>query len=509
MAQSAYDLDAVLIHPGGRKGIYQSLASSLAAIESPIWAGMLATFLLRRGLRVAVLDTNADDLDPEDTARRVAEMRPRLAAVVAYGHNPSASTLAMPSAGTICRAIRQLEPERKVLLVGGHVAALPEQTLREEVADFVCGGEGPYTLSDLIEALRAGETDLSKVRGLWYRDEGQIRSTPAAPLVTRLDDEMPGLAWDLLPMEKYRAHNWHCFGHLDRRQPYASIYTTLGCPYHCSYCCIQAPFKSGEQALGYKERVNTYRFWSPDSVIAQIETLVEKYGVYNLKVADEMFVLNVNHVGRICDLILERGYKVNIWAYARVDTIRNAALVDKMKQAGVNWLCFGIESASERVRDDVEKGFRQDDIARSLNQVRQAGINVIGNYMFGLPEDDLETMQATLDLSLDLNCEFANYYCAMAYPGSQLYRTAVKEGWPLPKTWSGYSQHAASTLPLPTRHISGAEVLRFRDEAFQHYFHSPRYLDMIRAKFGQATVDHVLEMAAFPLVRDHVPKTSG
>ena len=79
-------------------------------------------------------------------------------------------------------------------------------------------------------------------------------------------------------------------------------------------------------------------------------------------------------------------------------------------------------------------------------------------------------MQRTLDLALDLNCEFANFYSAMAYPGSPLYEEAIRRGWRLPETWSGYSQHSVDTLPLPTRHISAGEVLSFRDRAFDTYF---------------------------------------
>jgi len=248
--------------------------------------------------------------------------------------------------------------------------------------------------------------------------------------------------------------------------------------------------------------VNSYRFWSLQSVIAQIDKLVNKYGVRNIKIADEMFVLNSRHVIGICDLIIERGYDLNIWAYARVDTVRDG-MIDKLKRAGFNWLAFGIEAASERVRNDVQKGFNQDDIFKTLEKVRAAGINVIGNYIFGLPEDDLETMQETLDLSLELNCEFANFYSTMAYPGSQLYNLALKEGWPLPEKWSGYSQHSVDTLPLPTKRLPASEVLRFRDHAFQVYFSSPRYLDMVARKFGPETVEHVREMASYKLVRQY------
>jgi anaerobic magnesium-protoporphyrin IX monomethyl ester cyclase len=495
------DMDLVLVHPGNRTQIYQSLGSSLSAIETPVWASLMATFVRNRGFSVQVLDAEADNLTAEETAAQIADMNPLLTAIVVYGHQPSASTQNMTAAGLICTAIKERNPERKVLLLGGHVAALPERTLREEAADFVCTGEGPYTVLELLEAVKSGRPDYSKVRGLAYRQDGVMTLTPAAPLVQDLDTEMPEMAWDLLAMKKYRAHNWHCFGNLER-QPYASLYTTFGCPYHCSFCCIQAPFKTGEKAAGWKETVNSYRFWSPQAVIAQIDKLVQKYGVRNIKVADEMFVLNPRHVLGICDAIIERGYELNIWAYARVDTVKDNML-DKLKRAGFNWLAFGIEAASERVRDDVDKAFGQQEIFRTIEKVRQAGINVIANYIFGLPEDDLESMQATLDLALELNCEFANFYSAMAYPGSQLYNLAIKEGWPLPEKWSGYSQHAVETLPLPTKYLSAGEVLSFRDHAVGAYFSNPRYLHMIQRKFGPKTTQHIFKMTSHKLTRKY------
>lgn len=495
--------DLVLANPGGRFQNYQSLGSSLSAIEPPVWAGLMGTYIRQRGFSVVLIDAEADDLTPQQTAERVADLNPRLTAVVVYGHQPSASTQNMPGAAAICTAVRQRAPALKTILVGGHVAALPERTLQEEDADFVCGGEGPVTLVDLVAALReSSRPDLRKVRGLWYREGDAVQATPPAPLVQDLDGEMPGLAWDLLPMERYRAHNWHCFGHL-RRQPYASIYTTLGCPYHCTFCCIQAPFKSGEAVLGFKENVNSYRFWSPEVVVDQIGMLVDRYGVRNVKIADEMFVLNLKHVHGICDLIVERGLDLNIWAYARVDTVRSDETLKKLKRAGFNWLAFGIESASEHVRKDVDKAFKQDLIFTTIERVRAAGINVIANFIFGLPEDDLQSMQETLDMALELNCEFANFYCTMAYPGSHLYATAVQEGWPLPNRWSGYSQHSVDTLPLPTKYLPASEVLRFRDHAFHEYFSSPRYLEMVERKFGPDTVQHVKEMNSRKLAREH------
>jgi radical SAM superfamily enzyme YgiQ (UPF0313 family) len=134
---------------------------------------------------------------------------------------------------------------------------------------------------------------------------------------------------------------------------------------------------------------------------------------------------------------------------------------------------------------------------------------VIGNYIFGLPEDDLQSMQATLDLALELNCEFANFYSAMAYPGSQLYNLAVKEGWPLPEKWSGYSQHSYDALPLPTKYLSGPEVLRFRDHAFNAYFNNARYLGMIADNFGVETAQHLKRMTGYKLERKFLGTPTG
>jgi radical SAM superfamily enzyme YgiQ (UPF0313 family) len=493
-------LDLVLVNPGSRARIYQALGTSLTAVENPVWAGLIATYARLKNVSVEIVDAEADELTPDQAADRVLRMAPRLIAVVVYGHQPSASTQNMTGASAIVSAIKARNPSARVLMIGGHVAALPARTLAEEQCDFVTRDEGLVGVTTLVEALRASnEPPLERIPGLVYRQGGRVAANPPAPLVMDLDREMPGIAWDLLPMPKYRAHNWHCFGHL-QRQPYAAIYTTLGCPYHCSFCCIQAPFKGGEGVIGLKQEVNSYRFWSPDRVLAEIDLLVNTYGVRNVKFADEMFVLNQRHVLGICDRLIERNYGLNIWAYARVDTVKDGML-DKLKRAGFNWLALGIEAADEGVLNDANKRYMVSEVFDTVRRIKEAGINIIGNYIFGLPEDTAKTMRSTLDLALDLNCEFANFYSAMAYPGSPLYEQAIQLGWRLPEKWSGYSQHAVDTLPLPTKHLSAGEVLRFRDRAFTEYYTHQPYLDMVRDKFGTDTLAHIQSMTSHQLTR--------
>lgn len=484
-------MDVVFVNPGERLALYQELGPGLAGIEPPLWIGLLACHLRARGLTVEVLDQDLEGWTAGETARQVAERKPILAAVIAFGANPSASTMKMASAGRVCRALRQAVPGVRTLLGGVHVSALPERTLLEEEVDFVCQGEGPATVAALVAALKAGGSDLERVPGLWWRQDGAVRHTAEAPLLRNLARELPGVAWDLTDPRRYRAHNWHCFEDLDRRAPYAVVYTSLGCPFKCTFCCINAPF--GKPSIRYRD---------PAGVLEEIGLLVDRYQVRNLKIIDEMFVLDVPHVEAICDGIIERGWDLNIWAYARVDTVR-PRLMDKLRRAGFRWLAYGFESASRTVRDGVVKRFGDDAVRRAVRMTRDAGIHIIGNYIFGLPDDDAASMRATLDEAKAYRFEFANFYCAMAYPGSRLYEEAVRGGWRLPDSWQGFSQHSEDMLPLPTRHLPAGEVIRFRDAAFREYFSDPAYLARVRAAFGPPAEAHVLEMLKHTLVRRH------
>lgn len=474
-------MDLLLVNIGEKQKVYQELSKSFSAVEPPFLAALTAGFIRNKGFEVDILDANALNLSIPRTAEKIAKIDSPLVNIIVSGQQPAASTQLMGGVHTVCNIIKKLNPNIKILLTGLHPSALPIKTMNEEECDYVGLGEGFYTLLDLLD-----NKDLSNVRGLIYRSDGHIVSNGRTKNIDL--SELYGVAWDLLPMDSYLAHNWHCLGDFENRSRYASLSTSFGCPFNCVFCSIHALF--GERKI---------RYFNPEWVLKQIDILVKKYNVKYLKIIDELFVLNPEHFIPICDGLIERDYDLNIWAYSRIDTVKEEYL-KKLKNAGFQWLCFGIESGDKKIRIQISKGTFEDvDIRNVIQQVKDAGIYTNSNYLFGLPEDDIQSMQRTLELAISLNCEFANFYSNMPYPGSELYEQTDPDD--LPESWLGYSQHSYECSPLPTDHLSKIDVLTFRDHAFQTYFTNEKYLSMIEYKFGLEARKHIEEMTKIKLRR--------
>ena len=476
-------IDILFVHTNSSNQTFQSL-SKYAAIEPPIWAALLANSMRTFGVSVGILDCEAFQLNTEQSYNHIKHINPKLVCFVQFGQHPSASAQSMQGTHEL---LEMMDFEFKTILVGLYPSALPKKTLEDEKCDFVCEGEGVDTLLGLVES---DLKNVGKVPRLWYRDGDEIKFTTKTPIIENLQGVLPGMAWDLLPMEKYRNTVHFSLTNNNDRTPFAALYTSLGCPYKCDFCCINAPFGK-----------SVFRYWDPEFIITEFDKIANM-GIKNLKIADEMFVLNKNHFLKICDLIIERGYDFNIWAYARVDTVREEYL-EKLKRAGVNWLALGIESGNRKIRVDSVKGkFREVDVKDIVDKIESFDIEIISNYMFGMSGDTHETMQQTLDLATELNTSSANFNPTMIFPGSPLFTDAVNKGIELPPTYSGYSYYSKDSFPNPTETLSREEILKFRDDAFQIYFNRGEWFDKIKTKFGQEAVDIYKDVLKIKLERD-------
>jgi radical SAM superfamily enzyme YgiQ (UPF0313 family) len=412
----------------------------------------------------------------------------------------------MEGAVATSQELKKINSGIKTLFVGGHVSALPKETLKNEKSiDFIALNEGVYAISNLLKVEDLNnEKYLKKVKGIGFKDEeNKIIINEAEIIVPKrsLEVDLPGMAWDLLPpIKNYRTAGWHSWSNNSEKQPFAALYTSLGCPYTCSFCMINIINRTDNSDNISSQDSNIFRWWSPEFIIKQFDFFAEQ-GVKNVKIADELFVLNPNHFMKICDMIIERKYNFNIWAYSRIDTCKPQYL-DKLKSAGVNWLGLGIENPSSVIRKEVHKdAFKNVKIIDIINSMRGAGINVAANYIFGLPEETQESLEFTYKFAEETNTEMVNFYSAMAYPGSPLYLESKKNNITLPSNYSGYSQHSYDTQNLPSKYLSAAEILSFRDKSWDKYHTNPRYLKLLEKKFGMNAVNNLKETTKIKLKR--------
>ena len=504
-------LDVLFINPGNHKQIYQDLENKYSAIETPTWALLLAQSCRSVDYRGEILDVNAERLSIKDAVNIIKRKNPRLICFVVYGQNPNSGTVNMSGTVKMAAAIKEASIDIPISVVGSHVQSLPIKTLNDEKnIDIIFLNEGVYSLWNLLKSNLYDDESLEKVRGIGFRKNGIPFLTEPEKIVPqeRMDKDLPGYAWDLLPFKEkpldlYRSPMWHAEYVEENRTPFAAIYTSLGCIFKCTFCMINIINKDDNDNVGVASNYSKMRFWSPEFIIKEFDKLFEM-GVRTLRISDEMFLLNQNYYVPLCQLLIDRGYgdKLNIWAYSRIDTIKQPENLKLIREAGIRWLALGIESGEKKIRLKVTKGVFEDiDIREVVRMIHDADIEIIANYLFGLPGDNFETMQNTLDLSLEL-CTLAwNAYAVMALPGSQLYKEALDKGYDLPDDYSGFSFHSYDTKPLPTEFLSPAEILKFRDEAWLKYHTYYLFLDKIEKKYGKIARQNIEEMTKVKLKR--------
>ncbi len=504
-------VDVLFVTPNSSAKAYQELAKLYSAIETPTWSLLLAESCRSKGFSCSILDADAERLSLVNCLKRIKEINPRFILFVLYGQNPNSGTTSMIGAIELSDFIKENSINAIIGFVGSHISASPKEVLALESVDIVLLNEGTYALHNLLRS--DFENDLENIKGIGYKIRNgedyflQINQSEIPVPQHRMDIDLPGYAWDLLPnklkpLDLYRAHFWHAGFNYEKRTPFAAIYTSLGCQFACSFCMINIVNRVDNSDNINASHSKGMRYWSVEWVTKELKKLADM-GVETVRISDEMFFLNKKYYRPILQSIIDNEYNFNMWTYSRVDSVRKDAL-DLFKKAGVNWLALGVEAGSQLVRQEVSKGsFKEVNIRDICAEINNHDINIISNYIFGFPEDTFETMNETLDLAIELNTETANFYPCQALPGSPLYTKAKMEGLELPQRYSEFGFLTYDSKPMSTKYLTTSEILKFRDDAWNKYFTNPKYLNLIEEKFGTQEKINVQEMSKIKLKRKY------
>jgi radical SAM superfamily enzyme YgiQ (UPF0313 family) len=472
--------------------VYGPINEEYASFSPCILTGLLDSFVESKGFKVSIIDLEVDRFSKDELRSQILNLKPKWVGVLATGVNVSASTQSMPAVIDLYKNVLS-SLEVNSFVYGGHPTVLPQRTLDETSAEVVVVGEGYESVCNLLSS--SNPSDFFNIKGLafYHYETKQFIKTESVELIDV--NLLPQINWKKMHPKKYRAHNWHCFGDaLDKRSPYGVIWTSIGCAYPCEFCCINNL---------YEKRV--FRFRDMQSVVAEIDVLVNEFGVRNLRIYDELFIMKHPRIEEFCDLLAERNYDLNIWCYARVDSVE-PNILKKLKKIGVNWIGYGFEAGdNEFALKDINKKLRKTltySNSDVVQMTREAGINMIGHAILGLYEDDEDSIRQNMAFLKKHKFEWNNIYPAFAYPGTPFYKRYIESGIvEEPENWDIYSLYGYDCKPLPTRHLTSEQVLRLRDQLVVEYYSDPSVRQYMTEKFGSKTLDHLDKMFAIKLPR--------
>jgi len=423
----------------------------------PLGLAQLAAFIREQGYGVDLLDAVALDLSVEEVVDRVTAIKPRAVGFTAL-------TSSFHRASSVASNIRKVLPDILALVGGPHASAVPQKVMRENSCfDLLVVGEGELTLLEIMERYReAGYArtklledleGLGEVDGIVFRNKGEISQTGPHQFISDLDI-LPLPARDLLPMERYIP-----LPNQYRRLPVVHITTTRGCPHDCSFCSASAVFGRRVRRL------------SVDRVMEEIKDVVKNYNAREISFWDDTMTQSRKWMVAFCDALEQSGLNLTWTCYARVDTM-DPPLLDKMKKAGCFNIFYGFEAGSQELLDLVDKRIRVEDSIQACRWTQEAGIEVRGSFMLGLPGETPELARQTIDFALELDPDYAQFCLTTPYPGTRLYDQAEEFGW-LSTELSDY--HGWKAVFVPYGYNSPEELLAMERRAMIRFYFRPRY----------------------------------
>ncbi len=385
----------------------------------PLGLAYIAAALEKEGIDVQVLDLLVAQYAPQALKRKLKEYQPHFVAA-------TCSTLNYHIASRILRVCKNCDPGVITLIGGPHVSFTAAEVIAKAPwIDIVVRGEGEHTLVDLLNAQAAGR-DLARVPGIAYRRNGDVAVTPPRPLIRDLDG-LPLPARHLLPLSKYRALKAPC-----------TVITSRGCPFGCIFCSAPKMFGRG------------VRFRDPEAVVDEIEMVNREFGFRQVNIVDDTFTVKDQHVRRICEGLMDRGLNIQWSVYSRVDTV-SPRLLRLMKRSGCSWVCFGLESGSQKVLDNIKKRITVAQSRQAVRMAKEAGMEVMVSFLLGLPGENGRTAQQSVSLAEELRKEFGVYYgfhILAPMPGTEVRERADEYGIRiLSHDWAKYDANRPVSEP--------------------------------------------------------------
>jgi anaerobic magnesium-protoporphyrin IX monomethyl ester cyclase len=372
--------------------------------------GYLAASLKKNGFEVLILDCNKGRFDMRSFEGLLAQHDFHLIGFQLYSSG-------LESAKYMMAEVKKLSRDSILVVGGSQPSGDPEYTLRHFLdVDCAVIGEGEKSIVELMNLSKKEAKDpehLLKINNLAFLNEKKQLIFTKREFIDDLNT-LPDPAWDLIDPRTYTVSP---HGTFSKGFPVAPIITSRGCPYQCTFC-------GAHKIMGYKIRKRKV-----ENVLNEIEHLQEAYGVKEFHIEDDNFTFDKNYVMELSEGILNRGLKF-WWACPngiRVDRI-DAEMLRAMEKSGCYSVALGIEFGSDRMLRAVNKNLSVSTIEERVAFIkRNSRLRLTGNFLMGYPGETEEEIKQTIELSLRLPIDKANFIPVMPLPGSHIYEEWKKK----------------------------------------------------------------------------------
>ncbi|MBS5842948.1 MAG: radical SAM protein [Clostridiales bacterium] len=245
-------------------------------------------------------------------------------------------------------------------------------------------------------------------------------------------------------------------------KPFTIIHTSRGCPYNCIFCT------SSIYSHKYISR-------SVDSVISEITQCITDYNITNFMFLSDTFTADKQWIIRFCEEIIQKNICIEWVSNSRVDTI-DSNLATLMRKAGCWLVSLGIESANEVILKNAKKNINLSQIKDAISIFKSVNIKTIGYFVFGLPGETKESIKETIEFSKKAGLDYAYYFHATPFPGTELYEMAQERGWLITQDWKRYA-HGKEVI-MSYNNISQKELKNAVRYAYRSFYFRPRTILM-------------------------------
>ena len=445
-----------------RQGRCQEREEVLGTTKPPYTLALAAAMFRDRGCQVRLVDLTATDgtIDQLISRLEAEQFHPTLIVF------PSTT----PTLDADVAAMSRLKArfDAPLFCFGPHASTTPRESMeRAPAVDGMFVGEPEDGLMALAALSDLG--DLDQIPSLTFRRGADVVPHRAHGSFTGFL-QAPYPAWDLLDVRKYRLPLVDA--------PYVIVETSRGCPYSCDFCV--APIHQGHK---FRER-------SAKSLADEMERGYREFGLRFFYLWGDTVTLNVKTFKAFCDELIARKLPVQWFGNARADNLTDPGFVQRLKEAGCWMLALGIETESEETRKDMMKRLEGDKIRAALRNMRQAGIRSFAFFILGYPGDTPRSLERTIDYAVELDPDFANFYPAVPYPGTELYAKVKREGWLANEDWSRMEY---SYYLLNGNGLNEQLVMSAINRARRRFYLRPAYLlrhagDVVRLALSKWTV---------------------